>query len=237
MLHSHVKFLKHACFIPSLLGSILVCWNTKTKSLNLVKDFQTKRKFSKGKLYLFMATSIIFFLSGMYKVVTQTKTENSWIEAFVHGFDSIAMIWGISNVSVNLNKAEIICQYVSGLLRYQKQFGQETVQRTLKERTSLELLNLSFAYGATYLATFWMPLGITFGLHWSDPCKASITFHRLLPECRNKTTDTNAGGLISKTLVLMVDLWRWMFTEGNAGFSVSVLLILCTWTLKENLEM
>lgn len=141
-------------------------------------------------------------------------------------------------MAIHIQVPSTIYMYVNGLLEYQDRYVKTTRHMKLKERSILEILDLTFAYGCTFVATFWLPFGFVFGIHWFNPCKASITFHRFLHECSNKKLSQHVFlETISKTLILLVDMWRWMFCMSNASFSVSVILILCTWTLKENLQM
>lgn len=235
MLLSQLKYFRITCFIPKLFGTILVRWNPTAQRLSLANPFYQKKLKLRIKWYCLITISIISLFNGFHKLVTQPQHHEAWAEAFIFLFDCVSMLWGICNLHVHLCKSDTICLFANGLLEHSHKFGDKRNEKKLKNRSMLELLNLSMAYGATFVACTFLPFAFTFGLHWLDPCKATVAFYRLLPECRGVTMPFRPA-CISKFFVLLIDYWRWAMCMSSAGFSVGGLLILFPTTLKDHLE-
>jgi len=220
-----VKYLQLAS------NSHIIClkWDCKKNQVKTVNPSDLKKV---SRTYLIQSLfTVIFLLQFLYETVKNLET--SFTSKFICGIATIALP-GV-NLILHLLKthASDIQLYINGLFQY---IGAYTDDSFHRKKNQLEVLNLGFAKLAYYSCKI-CSFTIVFGLHTFDPCKSSLVGYWMIQECSPKLETTWLLHWLLKVLVLLINYKVWETNVNAALFMVVELNLLCTNTLKENLEM
>lgn len=137
-----------------------------------------------------------------------------------------------------LKKDSTVMLYVNGVFQFLRR--QNRFQVLELKRTLIELLNIVCALGI-FVTGLFIPIMLSFGLHWTNPCKPSLIGYWLLPECFNivspRFEDPWVGVISSKVVLLVVNQGTLHLAYPACMFGFSVVQILVMIMLNDCLRI
>lgn len=191
-------------------------------------SLQTNNQSERPKLSLLfeMHRMSIIVLIGQQAIPTQSQTSTSEI---LNWMALIILPLYHTNLRISHESCAEIILYVNGLFRFREQMKNDlpNIQGKFGEKMNL-LLALALAP-----ASFIVPIGYVFGLHWFDPIgKKSLIGYWILGEKEGTTLYWN----FLKVGVLLFNFWVWTAGIHGAILCIGGIQSLCTVSLKDCIQ-
>lgn len=129
------------------------------------------------------------------------------------------------------NKKHEIVQFCSALFHFDKTYPRVTTAEGKHFRTRI---NMVMIY-SMMISSVALPIGFGPGVHWLNPCQASLVGYWLIPEC-NLLLQFNLSNLLVtliKSVVIFMNVGMWSMTIGSAVFTVGALATLCVSSIQQ----
>lgn len=134
---------------------------------------------------------------------------------------------------VCLNKAEIVTQYLNGVLTMARSLQpEEAKKRKLNVGEKLNMLLIKFGAVSSIAAGALVAIG----LHWKEPCKPCLAGYWLLPECNGLELNWIVSWT-AKIIVMLINMTLfWLGIVAAVGFLLGNVQVLATLTLRDLLS-
>lgn len=237
MLIKHLKILKFICTQSHILGMHYFKWESATNRLkNLGRG---KSVYSNQLMFTYLFILSFQGCSLFYKDI-DFKEQVSYFISFFIGSSIFAY-----KLSVQFHSLSI-CTCINSLLDFDTNIRLNhslfPSSRKKPKQSLLETVSVLAAYG--FLAfSISVPFLLHFGIHWQNPCYISLTGYWIIPKCYMRGTKHQllpywfaAIDQVIHAVVMGINYWYWTFGF-TAALYTSVLMILCTLSLVENLKL
>lgn len=234
MLTENISLFIKSANLGLPLKGLLFKWDECQNRLKLLP-------FRSRDLYLLILKIIILNLAT-FTIIIQTVTyKGDRLHSLQTGYVIVGLLTFCVHLPVCLWRRDSIIAFVNGLLQFASRYG-KTKSTTLRSRSTIIVkLNLLFAH-VMYWTGLIMPIAITYGIHFKNPCKPSLPGYWWLEECGNH--DWNNLGQqrshfdkVLKVILFLFNHWLWSFGIHVSVFVIGGVQILCTSSLKDFLEM
>lgn len=168
-------------------------WNSKLGTLTLTNIGSKSRK-----SLLFHCYVVYHTLQAVWWFNQQGKSIT--IEKLQAGIVTIGFIAYSCMMHAAISSRSETTLYLNGLLHFTKNSDDEMDKRKY-ESSLIGKLNVLFAFGIYFAAILSAPC-VTYGFHWGEPCKASLTGYWILPECHGGMKSSWMNILIKQGLLL-----------------------------------
>lgn len=239
MLSRHTKLLQGLTTITKTFHSTQLEWNSKTGRIQHFRNNKRKnRKFLRAWA-LFTCTTIVLLAQSLHKYITKSESKQSvnkhkcyfFLEILIFGFGWISLV----SIWVNL---ESTCRYINGVLDFADKYEELGTKLLPKHLDFINKQTEKFAY-STSPTCYLIPFLFYFVLNWNNPCTSSVAGYGLLPECGNEliSTDNLLLNTTFKFILMLYNVYDWNFGISTTLFVAPVILMLCTVSLREYLEL
>lgn len=136
------------------------------------------------------------------------------------------------NIYVNERKPEEITLYINYLYKIESIYG-KLFRTSSKNVASFKLKMTLWLTKCACVTTIVFPIAFVYGLHWNNPCKATMVGFSFITKCRcvvgiDQTHFQVAKNTSLEVLVFLVNHWFWSFGLQGAIFGV---LLIATMTM------
>lgn len=201
------------------------------KLLRSIDSEPTYRAF-KIKSNILLVTTIVVVLQMVFDLTRNSGSIQSIMTCCV-----TIMILSFSYIVIHLCRmfASQIALLINGLIQFDHLY--EKRKRNFRNMSVLEILNKIMTKSA-FWAQLLIPAGFVVGLHWNNPWKASLAGYWVIPKPSYLETGTLAQVLILiiKFVVMLFNVWIWMFGVNGPVFLVAVIYTSCHAFLLLNIE-
>lgn len=213
------------------------------KSFHTVTSNQSSFKpiiFPKGITRLinfkFFLATLLFGVLVLQKVYLRIACKYNHIKTCATFFDQVVTIVILGGFVVALIFYTVIMKsmgtltlYISGHIFLSKSIESSGKKRKL---SVLEFLNLLYAYNVLLFCLIY-PFVTVYGLHWRNPCKASLAGYWLLRECTSDSSIENLAPpehihIITKQAILFVNYLVTAMIAYASPFVISAVSVFCT---------
>lgn len=108
-----------------------------------------------------------------------------------------------------------------------------------KRTSTLIKMNLVFVHAAIASAVA-MPVILVHGLHWGNPCRASIAGHRLIRRCHTDRSRIRwmfeAFHFVMELFVMMVNHWLWSLSFHSGLFAICTILTMAVLAIQQFIQ-
>lgn len=216
------------CCLTNHLGSLNFTWNSQTKELQLITN-QTKLKKLKWKRLLhFIFTSCLVLQAAAAAASKGGKPED--LIFIIFGFNT-NFANGVCLQIGNWEGNEIV-RYINGILEESLAEAGQSQNKNQSKGPSLRRLLYWIVVTVIWLAGPLFALVFCAGIHFRDPCKSSLAFYWVLPECRSNCISEPIK-LLTKVPVILFNSWMACFAISTGSFQLGGVQILTTLTLTD----
>ncbi len=160
------------------------------------------------------------------------RTEYSFANGFLYGITLLEFIpANLFNWSC-FTKANEYCAYINGIVQLESYSNSFQMLKRKIKYSLIERLNLFGVYAVVPTA-FTFHLIYLYGLHWAAPCKPSVVFYFLIPECRSNQFVEQFWDVPIKILIFLLNHWAWIFSMAIIQYVVGVIIVLCALSFRD----
>ncbi len=184
------------------------------------------------KTHILLGTVVVIILQMIFDFKQKSDSIQSVMLCCI-----TLLILSISYVVVHLCRifSPQIASLINGLIQFDHFY--EKRKRKFKNMPVLEIL-AQIMIRSSLLAQLIVPFGIVVGLHWNHPWKASLAGYWLIPKPSYLGNGILAqiAILIVKLVVMLLNIWIWMFGTNAPIFLIAVVYTSCTAILLCDIE-
>lgn len=232
---NNLSLLKLSCKISGYFRGMTIDWSSKDHAIVLKQDEETQSKVAFRSYLHTLFTATVFYQSRIL-FHKSSKYQFSLV-------DNLQVIIGLSGLLSHVvylhtcrSKAVNIKLLLNGILQFAKLYQTGKIISCRRKRNFIEDTNVLFAY-----SLFWSLLLAHFiflyGLHLHRPCMPSLMGYWIVPECYgNETSPDYYLNTLLKGIVLLVNNFAWCFGAQVVIFGLSILQVLGTISLGNQIE-
>lgn len=218
-------------FLAGLVRTLQILpiqFDPASKSVHLVSAFGLQSFPRKLQCLIYTLLVILMGLQCYF------KKGNSSME---NAFDWISLAFMLTGLSYFLElqrKSSEIVLYINSLFQFDLEHPFAGRLRQMSLRTKG---NIALVYGLI-ISCFIIPIGATYGLHWINPCKATLVGHWSLHECRHDdlVQKCHAACFVTKVMIFLLNHWMWSISLFAACFIACNVHILSMIAIQQFLQ-
>ncbi len=186
----------------------------------------------KQKIRIATATLILLFVQSIHSGLDKNSNKN---ESVINGMLLAMLITCTLFLNLCPIKAQEIATFINGLLQFDEMYPK--IQNKLNKMSATEILSIMFVKSYK-LTQYLVPIGAVFGLHWSNPWKASLAGYWLIPKQCNFECGfgTQIYVYVIQFTVLAFNFWFLVFVMTAGIVTTALIQNLCIFSLIRNIE-
>lgn len=211
------------CRLVNILKILPIQFDAKSRTVNLVDTLRS-------------TTFSCYFKTLLVILITCQclhKKNNSPVDDTLSWICLAFLLSGLFFVHEFRRKASEIGLYVNALFQF------HSIHPNTNKLTRITIrakANILFVYGLL-IGVATIPIGFTYGLHWQNPCKATIAGYWSIQECRaNSHYKCNIFCHFRKCIVFLLNHWLWLMTLHAGFFAGSVLFIWSIFAIQQFIQ-
>lgn len=131
-------------------------------------------------------------------------------------------------VHEQVKKGQDITNFCNALFQFDEIYG---TMQLMENRVPFRIWLIMIMGYSIVISTIAIPLGFVYGLHWMNPCKASLVGYWLLPECYGRMSTFSI-----KLAMMLLNHWMVSMSIHSAGFLVSVLTTMSVGSIQQFIQ-
>lgn len=220
----HPKLFSSQCRLVSCVHLIPIKFDSNSKIVSLRKKSGRASEWRRN-----IATFFVLLLS------TQCifKEKESPAEGVLAWIGLSMMLAGQAYIAEVTSKSSEIVLLSNSLFQFDSLHPATAKPGSVSMRN---IMDLAIVYG-TFISAVGIPIIFVQGLHWMNPCKASLSGYWMIPECTGISANPSLFyGVINfllKFLVIIINQWIWSLSAHAGLFSVAVFNTMCVSSIRQ----
>lgn len=235
MLLKNLKVFEIMCAIPFRLNFLKTKWDSKHRQMVLVNHKNLgKLNWLEIKIWIHTIITLVVAIQTLNSIIVSQSLGNhtvSFANGFLYGiallmfFTTNLVIWSCFKL------ASTRCAFANGIVKLDYYSELVSTFRKNRNRSVVEKLNLLGAYLVLPVVTGFNLIYL-FGLYWASPCKSSVAFYFLIPECRLIRQADMFWSFWIKALIFLINQWGWMFSLFTMQYVIGAIQVLCSLSFR-----
>lgn len=229
MLSEHKKLFQLSIFLTEIFNTSDIKWSDKSQRLSAYSNKHQKW----AEIFISACFTTLVFQGLISIYLKNSSDDKNFYFLAIIGLGAF-----LGYFKVCQNQSSSICVYINSLLTFPNLFSKfyPTTPVQSQKLNQIDRTNILTAYG---IIASWLlfPLAFVFGLHFNDPCKISFIGYWLIPNCSTKIPAHAILQIFGSIFIYLLNFLTWSVSFTSAPLTASVLMILCSLTIRKNLNM